>query len=114
MVKSSTSSTPKAMLDQILLTVGLRQQEQHATPTLKRLRLGSRKAGIAVIPVPNRGTLVTLSQQVDQNNGSVNQSPDQTMAYLRTKIKHIVYVIKKIALTIRSSVTYPSATATPH
>jgi len=53
------------------------------------------KAGIAVIPVPNRGTLVTLSQQVDQNNGSVNQSPDQTMAYLRTKIKHIVYVIKE-------------------
>ena len=53
------------------------------------------KAGIAVIPVPDRATLVTLSQQVDKNNGSANQSPDQTMAYLRTKIKHIVYVIKE-------------------
>jgi len=53
------------------------------------------KAGIAAIPVPDRGTLAALSRQVDQNNGLTNRRPDPMMAFLKTKIKHVVYIIKE-------------------
>ena len=53
------------------------------------------KAGISVIPVPDRGTLATLSGQVDKNNGFANRRPDPMMTFLRTKIKHIIYVVKE-------------------
>lgn len=53
------------------------------------------KAGISVIPVPGLETLATLSRQVDQNNNFDNRRPDEMMAFLRTKIKHVVYVIKE-------------------
>ncbi|MBH8566399.1 hypothetical protein I8748_30310 [Nostoc sp. CENA67] len=53
------------------------------------------KAGIAAIPVPNGGTLATLSTQVDKNNGFSNRRPDRTMQYLQGKIKHVIYIIKE-------------------
>lgn len=53
------------------------------------------KAGIAVIPVPDRRTLDTLTRQVDQNNGFDNRRPDPLMAFLQTKIKHVIYVVKE-------------------
>ncbi len=53
------------------------------------------KAGISVIPVPNRGTLAALSRQVNQNNGLANRRPDPMMTDLRTKIKHIIYIVKE-------------------
>lgn len=53
------------------------------------------KAGISVIPVPNRSTLAVLSQQVDKNNGFANRVADPMMTYLRTKIKHVIYVVKE-------------------
>ncbi len=53
------------------------------------------KAGIAKIPVPNRQTLAALTRQVDQNNGFDNRRPDPMMAFLQTKIKHVIYVVKE-------------------
>lgn len=53
------------------------------------------KAGIAVIPVPQGGTLASLSQQVDRNNGFDNRRPDRTMRFLQDKIKHVIYVLKE-------------------
>lgn len=53
------------------------------------------KAGISVIPVPSRETLATLSKQVDKNNGFDNRRPDEMMTFLRTKIKHVIYVVKE-------------------
>lgn len=53
------------------------------------------KAGIAVIPVPNRRTLDALSQQVDANNGFGNRRQDPMMSFLQDKIKHVIYVVKE-------------------
>ncbi len=53
------------------------------------------KAGISVIPVPNRRTLATLSLQVDKNNGFQNRRLDPMLAFLQTKIKHVIYVVKE-------------------
>jgi YVTN family beta-propeller protein len=53
------------------------------------------KAGIAVIPVPNRGTLQALSKQVDRNNGFQNRRPNSMMSFLRGKIKHVIYIVKE-------------------
>ena len=53
------------------------------------------KAGISVIPVPSRGTLASLSQQVDKNNGFANRRQYPMMNFLRNKIKHVIYVVKE-------------------
>jgi YVTN family beta-propeller protein len=53
------------------------------------------KAGISVIPVPSREILASLSQQVDKNNGFANRRPYPMMNFLRTKIKHVIYVVKE-------------------
>jgi YVTN family beta-propeller protein len=53
------------------------------------------KAGIAVIPVPDAGTLASLSQQVNENNGFQNRRPDPTIAFLRNQIKHVIYIVKE-------------------
>jgi YVTN family beta-propeller protein len=53
------------------------------------------KAGISMIPVPNRQLLARLSQQVDENNGFQNRHPDEMMAFLRDQIKHVIYVVKE-------------------
>ncbi|BAC88216.1 alkaline phosphatase family protein [Gloeobacter violaceus] len=53
------------------------------------------KAGISTIPVPGGASLARLSARVDKNNGFGNQQPDALMAYLRTKIKHVIYVVKE-------------------
>ncbi len=53
------------------------------------------KGGISVVPVPNRQTLQSLSAQVDTNNGFNNPARYPLMTFLRTKIKHVIYVIKE-------------------
>ncbi len=56
------------------------------------------KAGISMIPVPTSTQLTALSKQVDQNDGfdkRVQNSQDQVMNILRTKIKHVVYIVKE-------------------
>ena len=51
------------------------------------------KAQLNIIPVPSRGTLEELSQQVDKNNGLTNRAEDPTMAFLQNKIHHLIYII---------------------
>lgn len=53
------------------------------------------KAGISMIPVPDRGTLAALSRQVDRNNGFANRRPEQMMDFLETKIQHVIYIVKE-------------------
>jgi YVTN family beta-propeller protein len=53
------------------------------------------KAQLNTIPVPNRGQLGELTEQVNRNNGLANRRNDPTMAYLQHKINHIIYIIKE-------------------
>ena len=53
------------------------------------------KAGISVIPIPDKATLAYLSKQVDQNNGFQNRRKDKMMTFLNKKIKHVVYIVKE-------------------
>ncbi|HKE85273.1 MAG TPA: beta-propeller fold lactonase family protein [Vicinamibacterales bacterium] len=53
------------------------------------------KAQLNIIPVPNTPTLNALSRQVDDNNGFGNRRPDALMNFLRTKIEHVIYIVKE-------------------
>ncbi len=54
------------------------------------------KGGLLTVPLPNQSTLASLTQQVNQNNGYANRyRPDLLMAFLRTKIKHVIYIVKE-------------------
>ena len=53
------------------------------------------KASLMTIPVPDRGTLAKLSAVVDQNNGFDRSHDDPMMEFLRTKIHHVIYIIKE-------------------
>jgi YVTN family beta-propeller protein len=53
------------------------------------------KAQLNTIPVPSRGELDELTEQVDKNNGLSNRRNDPTMAFLQNKIHHVIYIIKE-------------------
>jgi len=53
------------------------------------------KAQLNTIPVPSRGKLNELTEQVDRNNGLSNRRNDPTMAFLQNKIHHVIYIIKE-------------------
>jgi YVTN family beta-propeller protein len=53
------------------------------------------KAQLNTIPVPSRGELAELTAQVDRNNGLANRRVDPTMAFVHTKINHVIYIIKE-------------------
>ena len=53
------------------------------------------KAQLNIIPVPDRETLRSLSVKVDENNGILNRLPNPTMAFLRNKIEHVIYIVKE-------------------
>jgi YVTN family beta-propeller protein len=53
------------------------------------------KAGLLSLPVPGAGALTTLSALVDQNNGFGPRTTTETMAYLHTKIHHVIYVMRE-------------------
>jgi YVTN family beta-propeller protein len=53
------------------------------------------KAGFLTIPVPDPNTLSYLSDLVDANNGFLNRGPDPIMAFLHSKIKHVIYIQKE-------------------
>ncbi|GAC1420512.1 MAG: alkaline phosphatase family protein [Candidatus Velthaea sp.] len=56
---------------------------------------GLEKAGLLVVPIPDRGELAYLTQVVDANNGLENRHADPTMTYLRSRIKHVIYIVKE-------------------
>src|SRR5262249_27896706 len=62
------------------------------------------KAGLLAIPTPNAGELGRLTRQVARNNnfrsneGNVDQDDqgqNRISAFLRTKIKHVIYIVKE-------------------
>lgn len=53
------------------------------------------KAGLLVVPIPNRSELGNLSRIVDANNGFDNRRKDSTMAFLQKHIKHVIYIVKE-------------------
>jgi YVTN family beta-propeller protein len=53
------------------------------------------KAQLNIIPVPDHETLAALSHQVDDNNGVANRHTDPMMAFLRSRIEHIIYIVKE-------------------
>jgi YVTN family beta-propeller protein len=53
------------------------------------------KANLEVIPVPDRNTLRSLSAQVDSNNGFGSSHGNDKMAFLSSKIKHVIYIVKE-------------------
>ncbi|HEU5399033.1 MAG TPA: bifunctional YncE family protein/alkaline phosphatase family protein [Gammaproteobacteria bacterium] len=56
------------------------------------------KAGFLTLPVPGDAALATLTQQVlanDEFNAPASAADAATMAALRKKIKHVIYIIKE-------------------
>lgn len=53
------------------------------------------KAGLLTVPIPDRTTLAYLSSVVDANNNFYRARSDQKMAFLRTQIKHVIYIEKE-------------------
>jgi YVTN family beta-propeller protein len=53
------------------------------------------KAALLTLPVPSARTLATLSDQVDRNNGFTGQTASPLMAYLATKIHHVIYIMRE-------------------
>ena len=53
------------------------------------------KGGIETAPIPDQATLSYLTAIVDANNNVYRPATDAMMAFLHTKIKHIVYIQKE-------------------
>jgi YVTN family beta-propeller protein len=53
------------------------------------------KAQLNIIPVPDQPTLSALSRQVEDNNGVANRHTNPTMAFLRSRIEHVIYIVKE-------------------
>jgi YVTN family beta-propeller protein len=53
------------------------------------------KGGIETVPIPDSSTLPYLSAIVDANNNLYRPAHDRMMGFLRTKIKHIIYIQKE-------------------
>ncbi|MGA2003914.1 MAG: bifunctional YncE family protein/alkaline phosphatase family protein [Terriglobales bacterium] len=53
------------------------------------------KAGFLTIPIPDANTLSYLSSLVDANNGFNNPQHDPMMAFLHSRIKHVIYIQKE-------------------
>ena len=60
--------------------------------------LQKREAGLLTIPMPSPGVLAHLTRQALFNNGVKEQDlsdRNPTMAFLSTKIKHVIYIVKE-------------------
>jgi YVTN family beta-propeller protein len=53
------------------------------------------KSGLLSTPVPEDGSLPYLSGIVDVNNNFSNRHDTAMMKYLRTKIKHVIYIVNE-------------------
>jgi DNA-binding beta-propeller fold protein YncE len=53
------------------------------------------KAGIVSMPVPDYNQLSYLSNQVDANNGFGTPNDSSEMAFLRTVITHVIYIVNE-------------------
>lgn len=58
--------------------------------------LANLKGGLETLPIPDASTLAYLSAVVDANNlFTSNHAVSPMMRYLRTKIKHVIYIMKE-------------------
>jgi hypothetical protein len=56
------------------------------------------QSGLLTVPVPGSGDLPNLTTQVAANNGwgiAKNAYDDTVMGFLRSKIKHVIYIVKE-------------------
>jgi YVTN family beta-propeller protein len=53
------------------------------------------KAGIVSMPTPQKAQLNYLSRLVDLNNGFGTRNDDSKMAFLRTKVTHVIYIVNE-------------------
>jgi YVTN family beta-propeller protein len=81
-----------------------RQPASSGCPTSRPKRSGNQymlqltKAGMLTLPVPDAPTLEKLTSQVAANNHfseSVSPEDETTMAALRARIKHVIYIVKE-------------------
>jgi DNA-binding beta-propeller fold protein YncE len=73
------------------------------------------KAGLLTRPVPTPSQLDDLTRQVARNNGFNVKLTPADLALLRTlrkEIRHVIYIVKETAPTIKCSVIYRPAMAT--
>jgi YVTN family beta-propeller protein len=57
--------------------------------------LALQKSSLSTIPVPDQGTLQELSALVDINNGFTRSHENSKIAFLKGKIKHVIYIVKE-------------------
>ncbi len=57
--------------------------------------LAMEKAGLLSFAPPDPAPLARLSALVDRNNHFANRRPDPMMAFLRTHIHHVIYILKE-------------------
>ncbi len=57
--------------------------------------LALEKAGLLTLKVPDAAALARLSAQVDTNNNFGNRRADPMMAFLHTRIHHVIYILKE-------------------
>ena len=53
------------------------------------------KAGLVSMPTPSDAEIVSLSHQSDFNNHLGTPNDDNVMAYLRQRIKHVIYIVNE-------------------
>ncbi|MGH7914776.1 MAG: YncE family protein, partial [Candidatus Binataceae bacterium] len=77
---------------------GVRSSTYPAHQAANQYILQLEKAGLQAIPVPNRKELAWLTKQVAENDfldTAPNPQDELTMAALRRKIKHVIYIVKE-------------------
>jgi YVTN family beta-propeller protein len=53
------------------------------------------KSGIVAMPTPSNASLATFTARVNINNGAGLRSNDTLFAFLRSKIKHVIYIVNE-------------------
>ncbi|HMF28628.1 MAG TPA: hypothetical protein VKE42_07635, partial [Candidatus Cybelea sp.] len=80
-----------------LLTLHMNAVDRGFNPTHQnQYVLSLEKANVLTMPVPSDAELTNLTRIVDENNGFASpHRPSSTIAALRGKIKHVIYVMKE-------------------
>jgi len=89
--KSPTGPNPK-------FCYGLSKAKQNQCQASEQYNLQRIKAGLQSFPTPTSGALQALTQQVAVNNNfksALTAADADKFAFLRTHIKHIIYIIKE-------------------
>ena len=83
-----------------------------AAAASNQYELNNNRSTLVSASVPTEDALETLTRQVARNNFysiEKNEYDERTMGFLKSKIKHVIYIIKKTGPSIRCSATSPTA-----